>query len=97
MLAVSKTKPKEDITSAYDAGQRHFGENYVDEFIDKAETMDLEGIQWHFIGHIQSNKARKLVAAPNLFMVETVDSIKLADLLNKECVRIERQPLNVLV
>ena len=53
----------DNIISAYNAGQRHFGENYVDEFCEKAEKMKEThpDIDWHFIGHIQSNKARKLV------------------------------------
>jgi len=52
LLAVSKTKPNEDILSAFEAGQRHFGENYIDEFSGKAAEITNEGIQWHFIGHI---------------------------------------------
>ena len=83
LLAVSKTKPVNDIISAYDAGQRHFGENYVDEFCQKAQFFEEshKDIVWHFIGHIQSNKAKKLVQCKNLSIIETVDSIKLADTL----------------
>ena len=60
---MSKTKPLVDIISAYDAGQRHFGENYVDEFCEKSNALkdSHKDIDFHFIGHIQSNKARKLV------------------------------------
>ena len=76
LLAVSKTKPIEDLQQAYEAGQRAFGENYVDEFAEKAEK--LSGVQWHFIGHIQTNKVKKLVAVPGLYLVESVDSLKLA-------------------
>lgn len=56
LLAVSKTKPIADILAAYDAGQREFGENYVQEAQGKIEAIDLPGIHWHFIGRIQSNK-----------------------------------------
>ena len=103
LLAVSKTKPLNDIISAYDAGQRHFGENYIDEFCEKANTVKdtHSDIDWHFIGHIQSNKAKKLVQCLNLNMIETVDSKKLADTLNKECAKIEARkelpPIDILI
>ena len=103
LLAVSKTKPVADIVSAYDAGQRHFGENYVDEFCSKAQELGQShsDIKWHFIGHIQSNKAKPLVACLNLSIIETVDSVKLANTLNKECQKIEAraqmEPLDVLI
>ena len=86
-MAVSKTKPVEDLIAAYTAGQRRFGENYVDEFVRKSEALREEcpEIEWHFIGHLQSNKARKLVKCHNLKVVETVDGVKIADVLNKEC------------
>ena len=76
-----------DIECAYDAGQRHFGENYVDEFCEKAVKFaeTHKDIDWHFIGHIQSNKVKKLVQNMNLGMIETVDSQKLATTINKEC------------
>lgn len=77
LLAVSKTKPIDEIHEAYDQGQRHFGENYVDEFADKAPLLPLD-IKWHFIGHIQSNKVKRLVQVPNLHLVESIDSLKLA-------------------
>ena len=51
LLAVSKTKPVEDLQAAYEAGQRHFGENYVDEFVEKAGQLPSD-IEWHFIGHL---------------------------------------------
>ena len=99
LLAVSKTKPNEDIISAYDAGQRHFGENYVDEYVAKSEFFKdtHPDIIWHFIGHLQSNKAKKLVQCLNLSIIETVDSQKLADTLNKECEKISRENLDILV
>ena len=58
-MAVSKTKSVEDIMQAYQAGQRHFGENYVQELVDKSTQLPKD-IQWHFIGHAQSNKCKLL-------------------------------------
>eukprot|EP01138_Halocafeteria_seosinensis_P014018 gb/GECG01014315.1/.p1 GENE.gb/GECG01014315.1/~~gb/GECG01014315.1/.p1 ORF type:complete len:152 (+),score=18.30 gb/GECG01014315.1/:1-456(+) len=81
IVAVSKTKPVELIQHVYDAGHRHFGENYVQELVDKAPELPND-IQWHFVGHLQSNKAKTIVKIPNLFMVESVDSQKLANKLN---------------
>lgn len=88
---------------AYNAGQRHFGENYVNELSDKAsDPLILEkckDIKWHFIGHLQTNKINKLLGSPGLFMVETVDSEKLADNLNKQWLkyRKEKERLRVMV
>lgn len=76
------------IVEAYHGGQRHFGENYVQELVDKgSDAKILENcpeIRWHFIGHLQTNKINKVLSTPNLFMIETVDSQKLADSLNKK-------------
>ncbi|KRZ72589.1 Proline synthase co-transcribed bacterial -like protein [Trichinella papuae] len=88
LVAVSKRKPVVDICAAYAAGQRHFGENYVQELIEKANDEQLlvacPDIRWHFIGHLQLNKVRKLIEnVPNLHVVETVDSEKLAEALNR--------------
>ncbi|XP_076048743.1 pyridoxal phosphate homeostasis protein [Oratosquilla oratoria] len=87
LVAVSKTKPKEMIEEAYAAGQRHFGENYVQELVQKAHDLELQEkcpeIKWHVIGHIQSNKINKVVGIPNLYMVETVDTPKLANAINR--------------
>ena len=102
LVAVSKTKPAEALQEAYDAGQRHFGENYVHEVLEKAPLLPKD-IQWHFIGHLQSNKAKPMVGqVPNLWMVEAVDSAKLADKLQAAAAAVletERkgQPLKVLV
>ena len=97
LVAVSKTKPLEDLQAAYDAGQRHFGENYVQELVAKAPDMPKD-VKWHFIGHLQSNKCRQIVSIENLFLVETVDKPKLAKALNKACVATGRaSTLNVLV
>jgi pyridoxal phosphate enzyme (YggS family) len=99
LVAVSKTKPAEDILTLYrEAGQRHFGENYYQELSEKAPQLPAD-IQWHFIGHLQSSKANKLIKEiPNLYMVETVDTEKLADKLNNACVAADRvTPLNIFI
>ncbi|KAG2447040.1 hypothetical protein HYH02_007791 [Chlamydomonas schloesseri] len=99
LVAVSKTKPVEALQEAYEAGQRVFGENYVQEMLDKAPALPAD-IQWHFIGHLQSNKVKAVVeSVPNLAMVETVDSTKLADKLNKavEAYSGRTTPLAVMV
>ncbi|KAJ8982838.1 hypothetical protein NQ317_014227 [Molorchus minor] len=87
LIAVSKLKPTNLIIEAYEEGQRHFGENYVQELEEKANSPEIlercKDIKWHFIGHLQTNKASKLLAIPNLYLVETVDSKKLAMNLNK--------------
>ena len=82
LVAVSKTKPAEDIQILYEAGHRHFGENYMQELTEKSEMLPKD-IIWHFIGHLQSNKATKIInEIPNLGIIETVDSLKLARKLN---------------
>ena len=62
LVAVSKTKPAEMVQAAYDAGHRDFGENYVQELTDKAPSLP-DDIRWHYIGHLQSNKAKALLGA----------------------------------
>jgi PLP dependent protein len=69
-----------DMLYAYDAGQRVFGESYVHELISKASQMPKD-VRWHFIGHLQSNKSKKLLLIENLDTIETLDSEKLADQL----------------
>lgn len=98
LVAVSKTKPVEMLQEAYDAGQRVFGENYVQELLEKAPQLPGD-ISWHFIGHLQSNKAKTIVKSiPNLQAVETVDSVKLANLLDKAVTEAEWQRnLNIFV
>ena len=82
LVAVSKTKSVEDIRACYDAGHRSFGENYVIELTQKAPALPSD-IRWHFIGHLQSNKVHKLITScPNLYMIETIDSEKLATKVN---------------
>jgi PLP dependent protein len=86
LVAVSKTKPIEDIMEVYSLGHRSFGENYVHELLEKAPKLPTD-IQWHFIGQLQSNKVKSLVTdVPNLYMIESVDSIKLAEKIEKACV-----------
>ncbi|KAJ3226349.1 hypothetical protein HK099_005057 [Clydaea vesicula] len=108
LVAVSKTKPIEDILSIYNCGQRHFGEN-VQELVEKAEVLPKD-INWHFIGTLQSNKAKALAAVPNLFLVETLGfllifsvvdisftgSVKAANSLNKAC-EIRKEKLKVYI
>lgn len=81
LVAVSKTKPAEQVRALYALGQRDFGENYVQELCDKATALaeSCPEIRWHFIGHLQSNKVKQLVRdTPRLVAVQTVDSVKLA-------------------
>ncbi len=82
LLAVSKTKPAADIVLAYQAGQRHFGENYCQEAIGKQSVLGAYDITWHFIGPIQSNKT-KLIAA-HFHWVHSVDNLKIAQRLNAQ-------------
>lgn len=83
LIAVSKTKPVEAVLEAYAAGQRLFGENYVQEMVKKIEAVQsvASDIEWHFIGHLQTNKARDIALIPNC-VVQSVDSDKLAKRLN---------------
>ena len=100
IVAVSKTKTIEDILTAYKAGQRHFGENYVPELKMKANDPQLVSldIKWHFIGRLQSNKCNMLCALPNLYMVECVDSERLATKLDDCVKRLESPtPLKVMI
>src|SRR6201994_4338367 len=87
LLAVSKTKSPEDIMQAYDAGQRLFGENMVQELVDKYEKLPKD-IQWHLIGHLQSNKVKYI--APFITMIESVDSLKLLQEINKQALKHNR-------
>ncbi|MDN7178095.1 YggS family pyridoxal phosphate-dependent enzyme [Caballeronia sp. SEWSISQ10-4 2] len=84
LLAVSKTFPAEDVRAAFDAGQRAFGENYVQEAVAKiAELADLRSeIEWHFIGPLQSNKTK--VVAENFDWVHSVDRLKIAQRLSEQ-------------
>jgi len=89
LVAVSKVHPAQAIRDAYAAGQRHFGENYAQELRDKAaELADLPDIRWHFIGHLQRNKAKYV--APNAALIETVDSARLVGELSRQAERADR-------
>jgi len=81
LVAVSKTKPVSAIIEAYEAGQMRFGENYVQEAIDKIQVLADKAIEWHFIGNIQSNKADLI--AKHFQWVHTVDNVRHAKLLNQ--------------
>jgi len=81
LVAVSKTKPIELLMEAYNAGQRDFGENYVQELVDKQKLMPQD-ICWHFIGHLQSNKVKFI--APFVHLIHGVDSIKLLKEINTQ-------------
>ena len=81
LVAVSKTKPIEEIKGLYDQGQRIFGENKVQELIEKQSLLPKD-IEWHLIGHLQSNKVKYI--APFIAMIHSVDSLKLLFEINKE-------------
>lgn len=95
LIAVSKTKPVEAVASAYQAGQRQFGENYPQELVAKAEQLAaLSDIQWHFIGPLQSNKTR--LVAEHASWVHSVDRLKIAERLAAQRPA-SLQPLQVLL
>lgn len=87
LVAVSKTKPIEDLKEAYDAGIRDFGENKVQELVDKHPQMP-EDTKWHMIGHLQRNKVKYI--APFIHLIHGVDSFKLLKEINKEAKKIDR-------
>ncbi|MFY8021744.1 MAG: YggS family pyridoxal phosphate-dependent enzyme [Bacteroidia bacterium] len=81
LIAVSKTKPESLIMEAYEAGQRVFGENKVQEMLGKYENLPKD-IEWHLIGHLQTNKVKYI--APFVSLIHSVDSYKLLEMINKE-------------
>ncbi len=87
LVAVSKTKPASDILELYSLGQRDFGENYVQELVDKAAQLPKD-IRWHFIGHLQSNKVKYI--APFVHLIHGVDSLKLLKEINKQAAKHNR-------
>jgi PLP dependent protein len=87
LVAVSKTKPAADVTEAYNAGQRSFGENRVQELLNKKDLLP-EDIEWHLIGHLQSNKVKYIV--PFISMIQSIDSCKLLVAVNSEAMRVGR-------
>ena len=87
LVAVSKTKPVSDLMEAYNAGQRVFGENKIQEMTEKWEQMPKD-IQWHMIGHIQTNKVKFM--APYVSLIHGVDSLKLLEEINKQALKNNR-------
>lgn len=88
LIAVSKTKPAEDIQEAYNAGQRVFGENKALEMRDKHEALPKD-IEWHFIGHLQTNKIKYII--PYVSLIHSIDSLNLLKEVNKEAAKKERR------
>ena len=87
LVAVSKTKPVADLMEAYNAGQRIFGENKIQEMTDKWEVMPKD-IEWHMIGHVQTNKVKYM--APYVSLIHGVDSLKLLQEINKQAAKNNR-------
>ncbi len=87
LIAVSKTKPVEDILRLYEYGQRDFGENYVQELTEKQPVLPAD-VRWHFIGHLQRNKVKYI--APFVYLIHGVDSLKLLKEIDKEAAKCER-------
>jgi PLP dependent protein len=87
LVAVSKTKPVADVMEAYDAGQRIFGENKIQEMTEKWEQMPKD-IQWHMIGHVQTNKVKLM--AEYVHLIHGVDSLKLLEEINKQALKHNR-------
>jgi len=87
LVAVSKFHPVEELAQAYEAGQRLFGENRAQELIAKAPLLPKD-IRWHFIGHLQKNKVRAIM--PHVTVIESVDSVELLQLIEKEAAHIDR-------
>ncbi len=87
LIAVSKTKPVELLQEVYDAGARDFGENKVQEIIAKYDQLPSD-IRWHMIGHLQTNKVKYI--ADKVYMIHSVDSVKLAEVISKEAVKAGR-------
>lgn len=88
LVAVSKTKPNEDLMEAYEAGQRIFGENKIQEMTDKWEALPKD-IEWHMIGHVQSNKVKYM--APYVSLIHAVDKMKLLKEINKRAKQNDRE------
>ena len=81
LVAVSKFHPAEALREAYDAGQRVFGESRINELCDKIAVLP-DDIQWHFIGHLQTNKVRRLVGTRRIALIESIDSERLLQLID---------------
>lgn len=93
LIAVSKTKPAASITELYDIGHRDFGENYVQEMVEKQNLLPND-IQWHFLGHLQRNKVKQI--APFVHLIHSVDSLPLLEEIQKQANKNNRT-INVLL
>ena len=93
LITVSKTKPVEMLQEAYDAGSRDFGENKVQELLDKIPQLP-EDIRWHMIGHLQRNKVKYIV--DKVYLIHSVDSLRLAEEISKEAVK-KQVEVNILI
>ena len=87
LIAVSKTKPQSDLIEAYEAGQRDFGENKIQEMSEKWEHLPKD-IHWHMIGHVQTNKVKYM--APFVHLIHAVDSLKLLKEIQKQALKNNR-------
>ncbi|GAA5981189.1 hypothetical protein JCM10908_004014 [Rhodotorula pacifica] len=99
LVVVTKLKPSSDIQALYEHGIRHFGENYPQELEGKAKELPGD-IAWHYIGTLQSNKCKMLASIPNLFAIETLTSVKAANLLHSTLAALptpRSAPLNVFI
>lgn len=94
LVAVSKMQSNEMILKAYNLGIRDFGENYVQELITKMDSLPQD-IKWHMIGHLQTNKVKDLLKR-NIYLIESIDSIKLAKEINKEAIK-NNKIVNILI
>lgn len=93
LVAVSKTKPAAQIQTLYDNGQRIFGENKVQELLDKKDELPKD-IEWHLIGHLQSNKVKQII--PHVALIHSIDSLKLLFEIEKQAAKINKH-INVLL
>ena len=92
LVAVSKRQPLAAIRTAYEDGQRLFGENRVQELVGKAQDLeDLDALSWHFIGSLQTNKVKDLLGVERLTMLHSLDRVRLADELQRELERTDRR------
>ena len=87
LVAVSKLKPASEVMAAYELGQRHFGENWAQELKEKHEQLPKD-IQWHFIGHLQTNKIKYII--PYVHLIHSIDSFRLLQEVNRQAARHER-------
>jgi len=93
-VAVSKTRPDDQIVACYDTGQRHFGENRPKEMQEKAASLPSD-IHWHFIGHLQTNKVKYIIK--DVYLIHSVDSLRLLEEIDKRAANAEDRTVNVLL